>query len=127
MIGKELAKADIPVVSGLAYGIDSFAHEGTVSLGGKAIAVLGTGIDIIHPVRNAWQGSYYLKADGKMAQSEWIYDSSYQAWYYLKSDGSYARNAWQGNYYLKSDGKMAKNERVDGGRYYVDASGLWKP
>ena len=25
---------------------------------------------------------------------------------------------------LKSDGKMAKNERVDGGRYYVDASGL---
>ena len=54
MIGKELAKANIPVVSGLAYGIDSFAHEGTVSLGGKAIAVLGTGIDIIHPVRNAW-------------------------------------------------------------------------
>ena len=75
-----------------------------------------------NPVKNAWQGSYYLKADGKMAQSEWIYDSSYQAWYYLKSDGSYARNAWQGNYYLKSDGKMAKNERVDGGRYYVDAS-----
>ena len=33
----------------------------------------------------------------------------------------------KGNYYLKSDGKMAKNERVDGGRYYVDASGLWKP
>ena len=60
-------------------------------------------------MKNAWQGSYYLKADGKMAQSEWIYDSSYQAWYYLKSDG-----------------KMAKNERVDGGRYYVDASGLWK-
>ena len=80
-----------------------------------------------NPVKNAWKGSYYLKADGKMAQSEWIYDDSYQAWYYLKSDGSYARNAWQGNYYLKSDGKMAKNERVDGGRYYVDASGLWKP
>ena len=77
--------------------------------------------------KNAWQGSYYLKSNGKMAQGEWVYDSSYQAWYYLKSDGSYARNAWQGNYYLKSDGKMAKNERVDGGRYYVDASGLWKP
>ena len=56
-----------------------------------------------------------------MAQVEWFYDSSYQAWYYLKSDGSYARNAWQGNYYLKSDGKMAKNERGDGGSYYVDA------
>ena len=76
--------------------------------------------------RNAWQGSYYLKSNGKMAQSEWVYDASYQAWYYLKSDGSYARNAWQGSYYLKSNGKMAVNEWVDGGRYYVDGSGLWK-
>ena len=65
-----------------------------------------------NPVKNAWQGSYYLKADGKMAQSEWIYDDSYQAWYYLKSDGSYAYSTWQGNYYLKSNGKMAINEWV---------------
>ena len=79
-----------------------------------------------NPVKNAWQGSYYLKADGQMAQSEWIYDSSYQAWYYLKSDGSYAYSTWQGNYYLKSDGKMAVNEWVDGGRYYVGADGVWK-
>ena len=76
--------------------------------------------------RNAWQGNYYLKSDGKMAKGEWVYDATYQAWYYLKSDGSYARNAWQGNYYLKSDGKMAVNEWVDGGRYYVDTTGLWK-
>ena len=75
--------------------------------------------------RNEWQGSYYLKSNGKMAQSEWVYDVSYQSWYYLKSDGSYARNAWQGSYYLKSNGKMAVNEWVDGGRYYVDGSGLW--
>ena len=79
-----------------------------------------------NPVKNTWQGSYYLKADGKMAQSEWIYDDSYQAWYYLKSDGSYAYSTWQGNYYLKSNGKMAINEWVDGGRYYVGADGVWK-
>ena len=65
-----------------------------------------------NPVKNAWQGNYYLKSDGKMAQGEWIYDSSYQAWYYLKSDGSYAKNAWQGAYYLKSNGKMAQGEWV---------------
>ena len=65
-----------------------------------------------NPVKNAWQGSYYLKSDGKMAQSEWVYDSSYQAWYYLKSDGSYAYSTWQGNYYLKSDGKMAQSEWI---------------
>ncbi|HGJ1321240.1 TPA: Ltp family lipoprotein [Streptococcus pneumoniae] len=63
-------------------------------------------------VKNAWQGNYYLKADGKMAQSEWIYDSSYQAWYYLTSDGSYAYSTWQGNYYLKADGKMAQSEWI---------------
>ncbi|RJP80600.1 LD-carboxypeptidase LdcB/DacB [Streptococcus pseudopneumoniae] len=73
-----------------------------------------------NPVKNAWQGSYYLKADGKMAQSEWIYDDSYQAWYYLKSDGSYAYSIWQGNYYLKSDGKMAKSEWV-----YDDSYQAW--
>ena len=75
---------------------------------------------------SAWQGNYYLKSDGKMAINEWVYDSSYQAWYYLTLDGSYAYSTWQGNYYLKSDGKMAVNEWVDGGRYYVDTTGLWK-
>ena len=79
-----------------------------------------------NPVKNAWQGAYYLKSNGKMAQGEWVYDSSYQAWYYLKSDGSYAYSTWQGNYYLKSNGKMAVNEWVDGGRYYVGADGVWK-
>ena len=75
---------------------------------------------------SAWQGNYYLKSDGKMAINEWVYDATYQAWYYLKSDGSYVYSAWQGNYYLKSDGQMAVNEWVDGGRYYVDTTGLWK-
>ena len=62
------------------------------------------------PVTNTWQGAYYLKSDGRMAENEWVHDNYYQAWYYLKSDGSYARNTWQGSYYLKSDGKMAQGE-----------------
>lgn len=82
-----------------------------------------------NPVKNAWQGSYYLKADGKMAQSEWIYDDSYQTWYYLKSDGSYAYSIWQGNYYLKSDGKMAKSEWVYDSSYqawyYLTSDGFY--
>ncbi len=75
-------------------------------------------------VKNAWQGSYYLKADGKMAKSEWVYDSNYKSYYYLTSEGSYARNTWVGNYYLKSNGKMAVNERTPDG-YRVDGSGKW--
>ena len=39
------------------------------------------------PVTNTWQGAYYLKSDGRMAENEWVYDNYYQAWYYLKSDG----------------------------------------
>ncbi|KXT83476.1 Endo-beta-N-acetylglucosaminidase [Streptococcus oralis] len=61
---------------------------------------------------NTWQGSYYLKSDGRMAESEWIYDNSYKAWYYLKSNGIYVRDSWQGSYYLKSNGKMADKEWV---------------
>ena len=63
-------------------------------------------------VKNTWKGSYYLKSDGQMAESEWIYDKSYKAWYYLKSNGIYVRDSWQGSYYLKSNGKMADKEWV---------------
>jgi len=80
-------------------------------------------------VTNKWQGSYYLKSDGKMASNEWIYDSSYKAWYYLKSDGVYARNNWQGSYYLKSDGKMAVSEWVYDSNYkawyYLKSNGVY--
>ena len=64
------------------------------------------------PLRNTWQGSYYLKSDGKMAVNEWVYDSYYKSWYYLKSDGNYSRSSWQGSYYLKSNGKMAVSEWI---------------
>ena len=44
-----LAKHDVIVVSGLAYGIDSVAHRGCLDASGTTIAVLGTPIDQIYP------------------------------------------------------------------------------
>lgn len=48
-----LAKNDACVVSGLARGIDAFAHSGCLSVGGKTIAVLGSGLDVIYPKENS--------------------------------------------------------------------------
>jgi DNA processing protein len=50
--GKRLVERKAVVVSGLAEGIDSAAHVGAVSHGGKTYAVLGTGLDKIYPSDN---------------------------------------------------------------------------
>ena len=49
---KALVGHDITVVSGLAEGIDTIAHETAISAGGKTIAVLGTPLDKCYPARN---------------------------------------------------------------------------
>ena len=102
-------------------------------------------------VRNAWQGNYWLGADGRMATNSWVDNDRYyvgsdgawvkgaqkqevkkQGWvqsgssrYYLTAEGNVVRNAWIGNYWLGSDGRMATSSWVDGGRYYVGSNGAW--
>lgn len=49
----ELAERRVVVVSGLARGVDSSAHEGCLAAGGETIAVLGSGVDRIYPAEHA--------------------------------------------------------------------------
>jgi DNA processing protein len=54
-LGHDLADAGVCVVSGLALGIDGEAHLGALAAagGGRPVAVVGTGLDVVYPRRHA--------------------------------------------------------------------------
>lgn len=61
---KELSGLGFTITSGLAIGIDSFAHKGALANKGKTIAVLGSGVERIYPRRNSALVDKLLELDG---------------------------------------------------------------
>jgi len=66
-----LSLNNINVISGLARGIDSFAHQGSLTAKGKTIAVVGCGLDRVYPQENLTLFNQIIKNNGAIV-SEYI-------------------------------------------------------
>ena len=64
LLTKDLIHQQLTIISGLAYGIDTIAHQTTVEHAGNTIAVLGSGIDVIYPWRNSNLANKIIETGG---------------------------------------------------------------
>jgi len=65
-IARGLGRGGISVVSGLAVGIDSFAHRGNIDGGASTVAVLGSGVDEVYPSSNRGLALRALETGGAL-------------------------------------------------------------
>lgn len=65
-LARELARAGVVIISGLALGVDAIAHEAALEVGGKCIAVLPTSLQEIYPASHRHLAKKILANDGAL-------------------------------------------------------------
>lgn len=67
--GAQLAAHGVQIISGLAKGVDAFAHEGALSVsGGRTFGILGCGIDLVYPVQNRYLYDKVMRRGGLISE-----------------------------------------------------------
>jgi DNA processing protein len=64
ILARDLANHRLVILSGMARGIDSYAHKGALAAGGSTVAIWGTGVDVIYPKENKSLAENILVAGG---------------------------------------------------------------
>ena len=88
-IGKHFAEEGVPILSGLARGCDTKAHEATLEVGGKAVGVLAHGLHMISPQENQLLAKKILDTGGVLV-SQFPFGSAPSKFSFVQRDRTQA-------------------------------------
>ena len=84
-LGALFAESGYTVVSGLANGIDTAAHQGALEVDGLTVAVLASGLDTVYPIKNKELAGAILKNNGALV-SEYSWGTMVNRSYFVARD-----------------------------------------
>ncbi len=70
LLSRDLATRNVLIMSGMARGIDTFAHKGAIAAGKPTVAIWGTGIDVIYPKENKSLAEQIVATGGCIATEQ---------------------------------------------------------